>query len=515
MSRTLDSITHALLAIGCALAVGGWLALTGVYGAVLLTALAAVALALVLPWSWLLWSLLVTVFALVGPLQYFGGVDKAFWLPYLMSLVIGVRCVAVAASLIPVDQPADRQARLRWAQWPAELRAATLLFGLWMACAVAASLAHRISPLQALVAGKEYFFLWALPLAFALGLMRWPMLGRWWRWVTAWLALQVPVVVWQRVFVAPARGGESPWDAVVGVFAGRALGGGGSGTMALVSLWAAALVALAWRHGRAGGLWAATAVACALLACSMAEVKIALLAAPLMAMMVAVARHDTPQAHRAAQGARAPASPHWRSLALALAGVGISALLLLAHQQQFSSRRSAEGQSMERYVGTMVQRNLDDRSQADPHGQLTRLGALRFWWQRQQAQDVPGWLVGHGIGSARRSHLFVGAMARPWRMEIGRSTAAILLWETGVLGLLAWTGGIAASALAAWRMAQRRVVSPESATPAWMLQACSALLVIALLSLPYGADWFESPHLSTAVMLALGLILGAARSESR
>lgn len=493
-------IGTATLLGGMALLMGGWIALSGAYGAVLLLVAGAVALALVLPWAWLLWTLLGTTFVLVGPLQYFAGVDKAFWLPYLMALVMGIRCMGeVAAAPRSTDRSAAGPA-LR-----GDVQLGLFLLAAWAACALLSSLLHRIPPLQALVAGKEYFFLWAVPAAFAAGLLRASMLLRLWRWMTLWLLLQVPVVAWQRWFVAPARSGDSPWDAVVGVFAGRAGGGGGSGTMALVSLWAAAVVAMAWREGRASAAWALAAVGSALLACAMAEVKIALLVAPLMACLVACLEPGSVRQNGTSARTRASLAS---ALTVMAAGLALSGLLLWAHQQQFASRSSAEGQSLERYVQTMVERNLDDRSLADPYGQLTRLGALRFWWQQQQPQDVPGWLVGHGIGSARRSHLYIGEAARPWRLEIGRHSASILLWEVGVLGLSCWVAGMAVLGAAAWRMA-------GPAQDGWLLRGAASIILVALLSLPYGADLFESPHLSTALMLGVGITLAAAWNRAR
>ena len=56
--------------------------------------------------------------------------------------------------------------------------------------------------------------------------------------------------------------------------------------MALVSLWAAASVALAWRAGLIKLHWALLATLAALLACALAEVKVAIVLLPLLALAV-------------------------------------------------------------------------------------------------------------------------------------------------------------------------------------------------------------------------------------
>jgi hypothetical protein len=446
-----------LLAGSIALFVGAMLATMPVQGAVVLLALGGLLGILVAPWPVLLVGFLVTVAFVVGPLQYAGGVGKAFWLPYLMGVLMGVRVLTDG-------------------------------------------LGARAHKAKAVVAGKEYLFLWSLPLAFSLGLLNTNHLRRLWQAMSAWLALQAVVVVWQRVVVAPRRGGDAPWDAVVGLFAGKANGAGGSGTMAMVSLWAAACVLMAWRAGLAGGSWALLAAASVLVACALAEVKLAVLLLP---MLAAVVLYEP--------------SRHVKSMAMdrplrAMGGIGvlcISLALMWAHQQQFSVRGSADAQSSVRYAQTVVERNLDTQWVADEHGQLTRLGALQYWWTRQSVSDIPGWMIGHGIGAVRRSNLSPGSVVRGLRIEPGRSSAVILLWETGVLGLVAWVGFSLAWMLSAVRL----MAAPSGAHESVCLKAAFTIIGVTLLSLPYGADLFEAPHLAVAYLLGVGIVWGVHRQR--
>jgi hypothetical protein len=484
-----------LLAGFIALFVGAMLATMPVQGAVVLLALGGLLGILVAPWPVLLVGFLVTVAFVVGPLQYAGGVGKAFWLPYLMGVLMGVRVLtdglgarAHKAKAV-VHQPSDGPMRAGW-----------MFMGLLGLLATMSSVAHGVGILQAVVAGKEYLFLWSLPLAFSLGLLNTNHLRRLWQAMSAWLALQAVVVVWQRVVVAPRRGGDAPWDAVVGLFAGKANGAGGSGTMAMVSLWAAACVLMAWRAGLAGGSWALLAAASVLVACALAEVKLAVLLLP---MLAAVVLYEP--------------SRHVKSMAMdrplrAMGGIGvlcISLALMWAHQQQFSVRGSADAQSSVRYAQTVVERNLDTQWVADEHGQLTRLGALQYWWTRQSVSDIPGWMIGHGIGAVRRSNLSPGSVVRGLRIEPGRSSAVILLWETGVLGLVAWVGFSLAWMLSAVRL----MAAPSGAHESVCLKAAFTIIGVTLLSLPYGADLFEAPHLAVAYLLGVGIVWGVHRQR--
>lgn len=484
----------ALMMLTVAVLGGLLIGLAGLWAAVLLVGALLFVPVMLLPWSWLLALLLLLVFTVIGPLQYLAGMGKAFWLAYGLAALLGVRLLVDAAA----GAGSGWTGVLRPGPGSQAVRLALAGLALAVTVSVLAGLAAGIAPMQWLVGGKEWFLLWGVPAAFMLGLLNWRGLQRLWAWSVAWLWLQLPVVVWQRFAVAPRRGGDSPWDAVVGLFAGQAWGGGGSGTMALLSLWAASLVVMAWRAGQARGGWAVAAVLPAAAACALAEVKVALVLLPVLGVAAAWP-----------SGIHKPDSaPGWRGAALlTLAAIGLSVALLLAHQAQFGSARSGSSQTVEGYVAMIVERNVDDTVMADPHGQLTRVGALKWWWQRQQAADVPGWLIGHGPGASRRSMTAVGELARGSRVDLARSSASVLLWETGVVGLLGWAVGLGAMSVAAWQMRRVPALQPHG----WLLQAAAALGLLGLLSLPYGADFFAAPHLPVALMVGMGIVLGARR----
>ncbi len=505
-----------ILGLGAAMLVGLAMAVLPLPSSVLLLCIGALGLVLVAPWPLLFWSFLLVLGLVVGPLQYVGGFSKAFWLPYLMGVLMSARLLS--DSLAGRRDPAVNglppsawglQASLGHNEAPAALavRAALTFAGVFAATLVVSSAAHRAGPMQVLVAGKEYLFLLSLPAAFWFGLLNTKQLSLLWPIVSLWLSIQALVVLWQRFVIAPRRGGDAPWDAVVGLFAGKANGAGGSGTMAMVSLWAASGVVMAWRAGLLRWPWAALACFSALLACALAEVKVAVLLLPLLGLIALLA----PSPAEAAAAPRMTARfGRWLKVLFLAMTVFMSALLLWAHQQQFTTSGSLESKSPARYLETTLGRNLDARTWADEHGQLTRLGAVQYWWSRQSVSDIPGWLIGHGVGAVRRSALAPSEFLQGLRFEPGRSTAVILLWETGVVGLGSWL----LSSLSFLVVGIRLLRLEQAAEAAVFLRAGVAAIAITLLSLPYGADWFEAPHLAVMHLLGIGWICSAYRRRA-
>jgi len=341
--------------------------------------------------------------------------------------------------------------------------------------------------------------LWVLPCLMGLGYLN--VAG--WSYapqvLVAWLCVQLPWVFWQRFGVAPQRGGDSPWDAVVGLFAGNAWGGGGSGAMAMVSLSAAALVGVAWRLKMIRGHWLVLAVLAALAACAMAEVKLTWALLPVLTLGVALM-----------PGIKRTSLMKPLLVAVTLAAMAAMALVWV-YQQQYTSARSLESDSLSAYSQQIWSRSMDDSVRADEWGQLTRLGALRFWWQRQTALDMAGWLIGHGMGATRKSAWMDGDIAKQYSFNLGRTTAAIWLWEVGVLGAISGVMALLIFAILGWYLGQSWAAWEQAIVWRFLLSGASLSLVVVLLSIPYSADLMEAPHLPTWALLMVGVIWAAAR----
>lgn len=483
-SNPMAVIGAVLLIVLLAALSGLVVALYGVPAAVAVLALFMVVAALVVPLQLFFYLFIGVVFVGVGQLQYFARVDKAFWVPYLLAALLYLRLLMAAGG-------AGRQGNAR-PQTEGASRVAVASVALFLFTAVASSLINEVPPLQWLVAGKEYFLLWSVLLAFGLGVVGLRHIETLVRALPWFLALQVPVVVYQRFVVAAQRVGGSPWDAVVGLFGGNPEAGGASGTMAIFSLVAVVLMVEAWKAGKAGGWRALLTCAFALTACALAEVKLVIVMLPLLLLLVF-----------GAELLRRPA--------LALAGLLVTGVLtvglLSLYQQQFTSTRTKEGRSVAAYVETIIERNSSAQLTAVGYAEMGRAAALGFWWRNQSLTDPAGFLVGHGVGSSRIGGLVVGDLVKRYQARIARSALVVYLWEVGVIG----TGGLVFALLAGVFGARRLSRRPGLEGWAWLLRASALGLGLVLMTLPYGPDFVEVSQLQIMAMLLLGVVLAAAR----
>jgi hypothetical protein len=110
--------------IGNVIAVGSCVALLAVVvgviaasGILLLQLLAAGTitgiLLLVLPLTPLMLFLFVITFVVQGLLTYFAGISQAAWLPYMLSILVGLKVVSISLT----GKPTVEDAKV-WASWP-------------------------------------------------------------------------------------------------------------------------------------------------------------------------------------------------------------------------------------------------------------------------------------------------------------------------------------------------------------------------------------------------------------
>ena len=439
-----------------------------------------------MPLSLLFYLFVGLAFIVVGQLQYFARIDKAFWIPYLLGLVFYLRLILLGQpmkNVLPNPRPL-----VGW------LRLSLYLFVLFIITAIASSLINGIAPLQWLVAGKEYFFLWGIFLAFLIGALNLNNIEKLISFIPWFLALQVPVVVYQRYVVAARRSGDSPWDAVVGLFGGDPMAGGASGTMAIFSLIAMALLVEAWKAGKASGVRVLVACGCAFAACALAEVKLVIVLMPILLLLIF--------------GAEIGRRPVIGFLGL-IGGLVLTVGLLVLYQQQFTSSRAREGKSLLAYVETTFSRNSDTHVSGNIYGDLGRAAAIQFWLREQSLDDPAGVLVGHGIGSSRIGGLVVGDLIKRYHVRIARSALVIYLWETGLLGTGALVAGLAAAIMGARRLSRLAALQQH----AWLLRGTALGLGLVLLTLAYGPDFVEVSQMQVITFLLLGVVVAAARQR--
>jgi hypothetical protein len=441
--------------------------------------------ALLLPLRGVFVLMLVVLYLIVGPTQYFGGFSKVFWVPYLLGLVVLLRL-----GMTMLVASAERRAPNRQAPVPGS--SVVLFYVLFLVVAAASSLLNTTDPLLFLTAGKEYFWLAGVPLAFGLGVVGLTHVDRVVRWIPWFLFIQLPVAAYQRFAIAAGRSGLSPWDAVVGLFPGDPLSGGASGTMGLFTVLALILLIEGWKAGKIKASRVVLAAVAGIGACALAEVKLVLVLIPLIGFV-----------QFGASVWRRPV----QSLVLAMLAVAVSGALLILYQRQFTSAGTPQGQTIIAYVETTIDRNAQNPRFDTGFRQMGRVAAVSLWWQAQRRETIAHTLLGYGVGATRVGQFAVGELVLRYQRPIGRSSLVIYLWETGVIGVGLVTALLISVGIAARRLAR----APAIAEHAWLLRGTVLCSLVLCISLPYGADFLEVAQLQVTALILMGLVLAARR----
>jgi hypothetical protein len=97
----------------------------------------------------------------------------------------------------------------------------------------------------------------------------------------------------------------------------------------------------------------------------------------------------------------------------------------------------------------------------------------------------------------------IGEAAKKWPFEIARSSLAILLWETGVIGAAAFVAFLVAGLLRAYRLSGDLSLPLAERS---VLTGCCAIFVLYIAELPYNTDAFGAPQMQVVIMLALAQV---------
>lgn len=440
------------------------------------TGLMLLAVSFFIPLRYLFWLLVVITFWLAGPIQYFGHIQKIFWLPYLLGALLMSR--ALAAQLF------KNKPNKQLSQSIQTLPAFKIFIAIWIFGLISSSLFNASSVFQVLLSLKEYCFLWGAGMVLAWGFVNNDAVDRIFRYSVWFLILQFPVILYQRFVIAAKRIGPSAWDSVVGLMSGDPNGGGASATMALIVILIMVYHLASWRHGKCRLPLLIVVQGLGLASIMLAEVKFAILLIPVAFAMV--------------YGKTILRRPLF-GIAFLLVAMAMSFLILLAYQSQFSGVGSKSSRSVDGYVEEVIERNTGDDQINLLTGEMGRVAAIKFWWSNHKLSEPLHVFLGHGIGSSRIG-IVEGEVAKRFRFEIGRSTLVVLLWEGGLLAAGGLLAILALVALRGFRVA-RQAASPESQI---VLTTAAIGLTITLLMVPYGPDLFS---VSQAQLLAILLLV--------
>lgn len=450
----------------------------GTPGVVAVIGMVAVLAVLWVPVSVTIWILLAVSFLAIGQAEYFLGFRKAYWISYATG---GMLYLRLLVELLGVQ---DRSSQPRTGPLP--LFVWFLLLVLFIG--IISSTLAAIPLAQAIASGKDYFFLWSVLLAFGVGSVSPQLTSQAFNWLPALAMLQVPVVVYQKLVVEPSRTGGSPFDAVVGLFGGDPHGGGASGAMAFVAVCTILIMVSRWKHKAVSKALAITAIACSLLAVALANVKFALILLPL-GMFLLLGRGFL----------RTPLRAALLALCTVAAVAGIAKVYAVSYTKS--------GQVAE-YFADSLGNNLDTEVK-DSRLQISRTAAIKIWAKEVDRSNVYRVLLGYGIGESERGTLFEGGVAKNFVFDIGRSSLVVLLWDVGILGASLFMAAIIAGAINC-RAASRHIADGKLSAD---LSAGWVILLLMLISLPYGTELVNIPQIQLLCILILGQALFAPRKE--
>lgn len=344
------------------------------------------------------------------------------------------------------------------------------------------------SPGVRLLGLKNYFQMWALFLGLAL--------LRWDRGMTRNLVqgalllafIQLPFALHQYLYLAPKRvglgGGVVPVDIVAGTFGGEQRGGGANAVLAAYLVIVAGGLLAFWKNGLLRGGVALVLATLLLTPLLVNHAKIAALYLPVVFLILF--RRDVVE----------------RPLRFATAAGAIGLLLAALLTALTLTNPSGRLNDWSELITDTVQRQT--ASAEERRGlwnELTRVTALTFW-AREHADAPPvQTLLGHGPAASFefRGTVVDTADTLAWRkypgMRIGYTALSALLWDTGLLGLVAVLGMYGSAFVWAGRLARRyRGHDPYRAAALDAAQAATAVLGLSLahkdffvVNLPYQA----------------------------
>lgn len=413
----------------------------------------------------------------VGLATTFGGVGQALWAPYFFGLFFYIKLMT--DRLVATGGP--RKGTL------APFVGFVLLFALWT---VVVAVLNEQDPLQFLIASKNYLFLWSLMLA-----CMWILDGerhfkRVWQFLIAVALLQFPFALFEYVVFGGRmvqEGGKS-WDAVVGTFGGLEEAGGQSATMGFFLVFAIVL-ALAMVKVKALPRWLGyvTVLTC-LATLTLAEVKVMVLVYLPIAVFLAF-RHDL---------RRNPAK-----FMTLVAGAAAMGLLIMSAYVVIHYQRVAPGAKVtaEMTLREVFRRETDPDFYDARRGTMGKIALVVHWWRHNDLDEPIKMMAGNGMGSTHISKFFVGEVVKENQFRVDRHLMSILLWETGVMGLLIFAAVLGSGALTSFRLARDTRI-PETSRA--LLDVGGVGLLLCLASFIDNRFVLGFPTVSTLMMLLLG-----------
>ena len=448
------------------------------------TAVLSLLLLFVLPLHGLFWCLFILTFLIQGSAVYFLRLRPAAWLPFGLAILFFCR------ALLDLVVQRQRSVRLRPGDGSGVALAATLFLA-----AFALSLVFNRTP-KAQIFSSIKAMLPMFSVLFALYWFQWKEahLERSWR-LLFWVVLaQLPVVLYQHFFVATA----TTFDSVVGTFGGTPGWGGNSAILVYFTVLAMAYAAARWQAGQMSGKAMAALMTVGLAIILLGEVKAAFVWLPLA--LAWVLRRRILRSAAAFIG--------FAVLVAAFVGTTYTVYETLYWGKHVQSARDV-AEKLDRGGGYFFDpNNINYRT-----GEVSRAASLALW-ARDPLATTPRRLVGYGPGASKPAGLLgSGEVAKRYvPLHLDATALAVLLWDVGLLGAVAYGAMLLFALLAAWRYVRR---GEGTAAQRAIADTCVAAMFLFLMMLVYNRALMDEPTAQLLLMMCMGSIVQLCRFGSK
>jgi hypothetical protein len=359
-------------------------------------------------------------------------------------------------------------------------------------------LSNLPSPLQALVGGKLYIFIWGGFFLLVASSVSPRSVEGIWKGFLVIAVLQLPFAVYQRMVEVPKRlglgYGINALDAIVGTFPGGE-GGGANGSLAMFCVFAMAFAVSLWRNNMLGIRRTICVIVACLMSIAVGEVKVIVVLFPLAFLILN--RRDV---------IRRP---------LYFIGAGLVIVMVLGGILSVYRDQSKTGQA--KSTAEHIEGAFDyifDPNNIKPNGNVGRFASIYLWY-RDGRRTPQTFLVGYGPGASQNSSTGKGVVASRYApLGINSTTAAGMLWDIGVLGLAAFCAVLIIAFFEALKLASRQQIPAFHRSA---LEASAVMMALVGVMVPYDNDVLIVPQFQVLFLIALFQIVywhSRLRSES-
>lgn len=444
------------------------------------TAVLSLLLLFVLPLHGMFWCLFVLTFLLQGSAVYFLRLRPAVWLAFGLAILLFCR------ALLDLVVQRQRNVPMRAGDGSSVVLAAAL----FVAAFVLSLVFNRVPKAQIVTAAKALLPMFSV--LFALYWFRWKPehLETSWRMMFWVVLIQLPVVLYQHIFVASS----TTFDSIVGTFGGMPGWGGNSAMLVLFTVLAMGYAAARWQAGQMSGRAMLGLMAVGLAIILLGEVKAAFVWLPLV--LAWVLRRRILRSVGAFLG--------FTVLLLAFVGTTYTVYENLYWGKRVQSAQNV-AEKLDRGGGYFFDPNYTNYRT----GEISRAASLALW-ARDPLASVPSRLVGYGPGASKASGLLgTGQVAKRYLpLHLDATALAVLLWDVGVMGALVYASMLLFSLQAARRYVRRGQGTPGQRA---LADTCVAAMLLFLMMLVYNRSLMDEPTAQLLLMMCMGTIVQLCR----